>query len=646
MRKFYSIYFLFFILIFLVSCNTTKNKLKVSFNSMGGSKVKDIFVKKGSLITNPKVSRVGYELDGWYISPTSGDILEKKWSFTDNKVEDNISLYAKWNLSTYLIKYELNGGETVLNPTTYTIETSDFILSSPIKEGFTFAGWFDNAIFTGNKIDCINKGSSGEKKLYAKWIPNTYNINYFIIGSEFNITLSPDEIITSVELGYNYSAALTSNGRVFIWGSNSSGQLGYDKNLSRTQYPIDITDSFSLDDNEKIVKIALGYLHSAAITSSGRIFMWGDNLQRQLGTIYIDYSSVPIDITSRFQLKSGETIESVELGGFHSAAITSLGRLFLWGDNHYGQLGIGETTIYSSVPCDITKSIKLNPYEEIADFSLGMYHSAVLTSYGRLFMWGSNQYGQTGDSLDEINPIPESITSKFQTSKNEKIISIELGQYHSAALTSFGNIYVWGSNSSHQLGEGIDYKCDTPTNITNQFSLNNDEDKIISINLGGHHSTVLTSSGKLFLWGFCWHDKTSSGLNVEILINHPVNILDKFSLNSDERIIDVDLGTKHSSVLTSQGRIFTWGDNQFGQLGYYTVDNFTKDITPKLTGFNQFYFEKQISNKCQANISPFVPIKAGNGFSGWYMDKELTIPFNLTSMPANDINLYGKWIKE
>jgi alpha-tubulin suppressor-like RCC1 family protein len=109
---------------------------------------------------------------------------------------------------------------------------------------------------------------------------------------------------------------------------------------------------FTLSSGEKIVGVSLGYYHSSALTSFGRLFMWGYNYYGQLGDGTTTDSSTPIDITNNFTLSSGEKIESVSLGYYHSSALTSLGRLFMWGWNYYGQLGNGTTTD-SSMPISI-----------------------------------------------------------------------------------------------------------------------------------------------------------------------------------------------------------------------------------------------------------------------------------------------------
>ena len=87
------------------------------------------------------------------------------------------------------------------------------------------------------------------------------------------------------------------------------------------------------------------------------------------------YLDTPTEITSRFSLGAGETIESISLGYFHSSAITSTGRIFTWGNNDSGQLGDGTTT-QRTTPTEITSQFNLSSGEKIISISLGGLHSS------------------------------------------------------------------------------------------------------------------------------------------------------------------------------------------------------------------------------------------------------------------------------
>ncbi|MGN0709667.1 MAG: InlB B-repeat-containing protein, partial [Anaerovoracaceae bacterium] len=115
-------------------------------------------------------TRAGYAFGGWYKkADLSGEPEKKIAAGTIGKLK----FYAKWGLAKYKIKYELNGGQiAAANPSEYTVESDDIALEAPGRDGYTFAGWYDNAGFEGHKIIKIAKGSTGDMTLYAKWKKN------------------------------------------------------------------------------------------------------------------------------------------------------------------------------------------------------------------------------------------------------------------------------------------------------------------------------------------------------------------------------------------------------------------------------------------------------------------------------------------
>jgi alpha-tubulin suppressor-like RCC1 family protein len=325
-------------------------------------------------------------------------------------------------------------------------------------------------------------------------------------------------------------------------------------------------NKIALNRGESIINSSLGGFHSSLITSEARIFMWGSNDYGQLGDGTLINRYTPKDITSEFNLNSGETIIYSSLGGLHSSLLTSEGRIFMWGRNELGQIGDGTIT-NRSIPKDITSQFNLNAGENITSISLGANHSSAMTSEGRIFMWGRNEYGQIGDGTITNRSIPKDITSQFNLNAGENITSISLGASHSSAITSEGRIFMWGSSDYGQIGDGTITNRSIPKDITSQFNFNSGE-IITYSSLGGLHSSLITSEGRVFMWGSSDYGQLGDGT----LINRytPKDITSEFNLNFGENISSISLGFEHSSAMTSEGRIFMWGNNIDGQLGYGT----------------------------------------------------------------------------
>jgi len=498
------------------------------------------------------------------------------------------------------------------------------------KEGYALEGWYYDEDFSVQYSSTTMPAQ--DINLYANWTLQQYSIEYYSVLPKLN----SDETILSTFFAEGHSSAITSEGRLFMWGDNYKGKLG-NGSTSNQYAPIDITSQFNLNSEEMISSVSLGDSHSAAITSEGRLFTWGYNYHGQLGDNTTTDRDTPTDITSQFGLNGEETMISVSLGAYHSAALSSEGRLFVWGWNNYGQLGNGTTTDQMT-PTNITSQFSLNAEETITRVFLGDYHSSAITSEGRVFTWGYNSKGQLGDNTTTDKLLPTDITSQLNLNIGESVISASLGEEYSCAVTSLGRLFTWGNNTFGQLGDTSTTNSSTPTDITVQFELNNEE-MIVSASLGGDHSSAITSVGRIFTWGYNFSGQL--GDDTRTNQHTPKDITSQFTLSAGETILSVSLGRKSSSAVTTLGRTFTWGYNAVGQLGDGTIYNIK-------TPYNLLFITKTLlsSETLDYNVSieEYIPSLEGYSFDGWYIDEALSTPNEFTTVPAQDINLYAKWI--
>lgn len=143
---------------------------KITFKGNGGkgSMSKQSMAKGVSTaISKNKFSKKYYTFAGWKTKAKGkGKSYKNKQKI---KLTKNITLYAQWKLTKYKITYKLNGGKNAKkNPTAYTYKTSTIKLKNPTRKGYVFKGWYLDKKFK-KKVTVINKGSSGNKTLYAKW---------------------------------------------------------------------------------------------------------------------------------------------------------------------------------------------------------------------------------------------------------------------------------------------------------------------------------------------------------------------------------------------------------------------------------------------------------------------------------------------
>lgn len=360
--------------------------------------------------------------------------------------------------------------------------------------------------------------------------------------------------------GYYISSTITDEGKCYTWGYNYYGELG--NGFSGESYnkftPISVSQS---NLNGKSLKtISTGSYHSLILTNDGLIFTFGDNTYGQLGTGSsgaLAFSSMPVQVNN--SIFNGKSIVTVAGGEYHSIALANDGTLYSWGNNYYGQLGNGTNT-NSSIPVTVSTSGILNG-KKIVAIAAGEYHNLALSSDGLVYAWGNNYYGQLGNGTNTNSNIPVAVSTSGVLN-GKKIVAIAAGSYHSLALASDGTLYAWGYNYNGELGNGTNTNSNIPVAVNMTGVLNGK--KIVSITSGGYHNLVLADDNKLYSWGNNYYGQLGNGGNVNS--NLPVAVNDASDLFSNT-IYSISAGLYHSVVLTSNGKLYSWGDNSFSQLG-------------------------------------------------------------------------------
>ena len=137
---------------------------------------------------------------------------------------------------------------------------------------------------------------------------------------------------TAIAACYDHSMALKSDGTVWAWGWNGYGQLG-NNSTTNSKTPVQVSGLTGT-----VTAIAAGYSHSMALKSDGTVWAWGSNGSGQLGNGGTTNSYIPVQVSGL----TGAT--AISAGGYHSLALKSDGTVWAWGYNYYGQLGNNSTT--------------------------------------------------------------------------------------------------------------------------------------------------------------------------------------------------------------------------------------------------------------------------------------------------------------
>lgn len=236
------------------------------------------------------------------------------------------------------------------------------------------------------------------------------------IGQDFT-----NEKIVAVETSGSLTEAfitvfiLTETGKVLAYGSNSYGQFGLGDKVRRDE----VTDISSIFGGEKVTKIRTSGYNVMALTESGKVFTWGQNNRGVLGDGTTAERLSPVEITGAF---GGEEVVDFSILYANAAALTASGRLFVWGvgGNYSGFLGTGSGASDQLTPLDITGRFGGETVTEMAVSSESGERIMVLTNAGRVLIWGtnSNAFGGLTNSLNEVFE-PLDITDKFSGAVKE-----------------------------------------------------------------------------------------------------------------------------------------------------------------------------------------------------------------------------------
>ncbi len=622
-----------FVLAFiLVGCGDS-GPYEIAFESNGGTAVNQLQVddlEDISLLNEP--TRDGYTFDGWYFDSALSEAFSLE-NVEDHLVENDLTLYAKWMaLSTYTVAFDTKT-ETSID----SQEVMDGHLSTepvePVREGYTFDGWYlEDETFSFDEPIVENL------LLEAHWSINTYKITYAQYGYEdesIEQLLLPGEHILQLEQGEYHSAILTSSGRLLMWGGNLYGQLGINSDTRIMNKPMEITSFLGLSDDEKIIEISLGLHHSSALTSNGRVFMWGLNNAGCIGDGTAVNVIVPKDITNQFNLENDEAIVHVRLGYGNSFAITSQNRLFQWGN----YLDEDHTVKNRLTPTDITDTLSLDENEGIIDLVGGNSNTVLLTSNHRILIWGWNDRGQVLDGTRNNHSTAFDATDSFNLEEGEYILKVTEVASNAAAITSTGRVFTWGWNVNGELGDGTTIERTMPVDITSQFNLEEGE-MIIDINIGVYFTSALSSSGRIFTWGWNRYQQLGDGTTLDSYV--PIDVTDQFDLAVDEKIISLSSRASYSFVTTNKQNVYVWGRNTSGRLGIDTTDELVSPLKLSILEA-KLIEENEVTYDFNEEIMSNSLEREGYTFSGWFIDGDLTKPFNDTHMPSGDVMLYGLW---
>lgn len=371
--------------------------------------------------------------------------------------------------------------------------------------------------------------------------------------------------VVAIASGTSHSCALTDTGAVKCWGDNLTLQIGR-TGVSMSSTPYTLTDLPS-----DITAIAAGGGHNCALTSTGAAHCWGNNASGQLGNDSTTNSAPAVPVTGL-----GSAVAAITLGANHSCAVLTQGQTQCWGANNVGQLGDGSTTNHTT-PVQVTD---LN--SGVTLIGAGKDHTCAVKDSHTVTCWGDDTRGQLGDSGGYLQPIAHHVADLSQTS------ALESQDSGACALSQTGAVRCWGRNDLGQLGDGTTTDRYTPADVSGLSS------GVTKIAAGGSHACALTSTGAVLCWG--QNDKGQLGDGTTTNSSSPVPVS---GLTSG--VTAITAGGKSTCALTASGELKCWGYNNKGQLGDGTTTNRSTPTTASVVDGTVATVALGFSHSCVVN---------------------------------------------
>lgn len=285
-----------------------------------------------------------------------------------------------------------------------------------------------------------------------------YNKKLIIYGPEKKIKSEIDEkslgideadTIAKIVIGISAIFILTKKNECFVQGINTSGQLGFGEEK--------IIKQFKKINLKNIKNIAIGETHTLFITKNHEVFVSGTNMYGQLGFENTNKVNIPKFLNlSSLNLKGEVHIAA----GWNHSIIWTEDQIYIWGYNAYGQLGLGDFENRER-PTKLMLTSLIHSEEKIRFLIAKSNLTFFITDKGNVFGWGQNGYGQLGLGHTEKINFPTKINlSQFGLDANDKIVEIKLGVFHTVFISESKRHFMVGDNSQYQLGfENVELSC-------------------------------------------------------------------------------------------------------------------------------------------------------------------------------------------
>jgi alpha-tubulin suppressor-like RCC1 family protein len=424
----------------------------------------------------------------------------------------------------------------------------------------------------------------------------------------------PGTAWAGVSCGDGFTCGIQVSGRLFCWGDNVQGQSGIGgESLQRPDEDIDKNVLWSV--------VAAGDFHACAVRRDGTLWCWGDDQRGQLGdspatAIVYDEESENQHLNGLTQVGTSTNWITVAAGNSHSCGLQSDGTLSCWGANDRGQLGV--TTPVISGPVVVPSP---TPHQKWTTIAIGGSSTCATLSDATLWCWGDNRYGEVGlgDAPDGSRPSFVDSPTQVGTDNTWRVPAV--GEQSACAAHIDGTAACWGFDGLGQVGDNDPQSKEAPLSLDSSGSVwtsvsggfagtcavradgpfgnpsslwctgypavnfptfpyaNTVSSSPVfsevgmpadwaSVRVGDSHACATTRSGRLFCWGTNFRGELGTG--DKLGTNNPVAAYGGLSWLADADALAT--GSEATCALATNHTLWCWGDNSGGQLGIPGVD--------------------------------------------------------------------------